>query len=177
MPNGNFRLAPPALVILSGLPGTGKTTFAAHLAERLHIVHLESDAIRRGISAQPTYRPGESAAVFARAEQLAAEALARGKNVVVDATNLSNRDRKRFLRLASRVGAKLVAVRVTAPDAVVRERLRQPRNGNSQAGLEVYEMMRGRPQPFRVPVIVADTRFPLEPAVDLVLRLINDQEL
>lgn len=175
MNNANFRPASPALVILSGLPGTGKTTFAACLARRLPIVHIESDAIRRGISARPAYSSEESAAVFGRAERLAANALADGKNVVVDATNLSHRDRKRFLRLARQSGAKLVAVRLTAPETTVKDRLTRPRDGNSEAGLEVYEMMKGRPQPFRMPAIVVDTRFPLEPAVDLVLRLINDQ--
>ena len=38
-----------AMLILSGLPGTGKTTFAVALAARAPVVHLESDAIRRDV--------------------------------------------------------------------------------------------------------------------------------
>lgn len=166
----NFRDT-PALILLSGLPGTGKTTFARRLSDVLSFEHVESDAIRRSIAAAPRYTSEESGAVFRKAEELAARALAEGRHALIDATNLSNRDRKRFVRLADRAGATFIAVRLTAPDAVIRERLARPREGWSQADLAVYEMMRGRGQPFPMPAIVVDTRFDIGPAVELVARL------
>ncbi|WBL36821.1 AAA family ATPase [Tepidiforma flava] len=109
-------------MLLSGVPGSGKTTLAGRLCERLGAVHVESDAIRRQLFPEPSYTPAEHGAVFARAEALAADALGEGKVVVVDATNLARRDRRRFLRLGERAGG-VVAVRVTAPEEVVRRRL------------------------------------------------------
>ena len=172
----NFASTTPALILLSGLPGTGKTTFAQRLAGVLTFEHVESDAIRRALWPQPSYTPAESAPVFAKAEERAAQALAGGRHALVDSTNLTNQNRRRFVRLAERTNATLVSVRLTAPEATVRERLAQPREGWSQADDVVYELMRTRPRPFATPVIVVDTRFPLEPAIDLVLRMINDQE-
>ena len=64
---------------------------------------------------------------------------------------------------------------MTAPDATIRERLSRERSGYSQAGVAVFEQMRGRVQPFRVPVVVLDTRFDLGPAVALVQTLIQDR--
>ena len=164
-----------ALILLSGLPGAGKTTFARALGERLELVHIESDAIRRGLAAEPTYSPRESGQVFARVEAEARKALGRGRHALIDATNLTARDRRRFVQLAEEMDAGLVAVRLTAPEAVIRERLGWPREGNSQANVAVYEQMKRRPQPFAEPVIVVDTSRGLESAIALVLRVINDQ--
>lgn len=174
MPSGNFRPTGPALILLSGLPGAGKTTFAHALADALEFTHVESDALRRALSATPLYTAGESAAVFAQAERLAATALEAGRHALVDATNLSNRDRKRFLRLADRTAATLVAVRITVPEDVIRERLATPRAGFSQATNAIYDLMRDRATRFTPPSIVVDTRYPLGPSIDLVLRLIHD---
>ena len=161
----------PALFLLSGLPGAGKTTFAQQLCSRTGAEHVESDAIRRGIAPEPRYTPRESGIVFALAERRVRAAMADGRSVVLDATNLTNRDRRRFVRAAAEMEATLIAIRVVAPEEVIRERLSGPRAGHSQAGVAVFEAMRGRPQPFPSPVLTVDTRFPIAPAVALAIRL------
>jgi len=171
MANGNFGEREPALILLSGLPGAGKTTFALALLKRLAAEHIESDAIQLDLAPQPTFSFVESGRVFGRVDGAARRALAAGRHALVDATNLTRQDRKRFLRLAGELGARVIAVRVVAPEATIRERLSAPREGFSKAGNEVYERMRSRPQPFTLPVVVVDTRFPLEPTIKLVMSL------
>jgi len=95
--------------------------------------------------------------------------------VLLDATNLSNLDRHRFVRLATAVGATLVAVRLTAPEDVVRERLSYQRTGHSTATFAVYESMRWRAQPFMAPAVVVDTRFALGPSIELAAALAQAQ--
>ncbi|GAB4323115.1 MAG: AAA family ATPase [Dehalococcoidia bacterium] len=163
-----------ALVLLSGLPGTGKTTFARQLVHALGASHIESDAIRRSLSPDPRYTPAEHARVFAIAERQAAAALESGRHCIVDATNLTAGDRRRFVRLAMRMGARLIIVRLTAPEETVRERLASPREGFSQAQFAVYDQMREREQPVNQPHIVVDTRFDLSASVRLVVCLATE---
>ncbi len=173
MSTGNLATTAPALLLLSGYPGSGKTTFARALAAALPFEHVESDAIRLGLFPKPSYTPMESARVFATAEARAAAALRAGRHALIDATNLTRSERRRFVRLADRVDAAFVGIRVTAPDAEIRRRLQAPREGASQAGVAVYERMAGRAQPFAGPAIVVDTRFDIAPAVALVLHLVQ----
>lgn len=177
MHNGNFRDAQPVLILLVGPPGSGKTTFAQALAARLPVEHIESDAVRLSLTPNPGYSMFESAAVFAQVDAAARQALTCGRHALIDATNLTNRDRRRFHRIAEQLEIRLVVVRLTAPERVIRQRLSEPRAGLSQAGVAVFEGMRGRLQPLAVASVVVDSRFPFGPAIDLVLRVIDDREL
>ncbi len=112
MSSGNSPRVRPAIVLLTGLPGAGKTTFAAALQRRRPVRPLESDAIRRELAPQPAYTRSESARVFDVLEARAGEALDAGATPVIDATNVANTDRRRFVRLARERDAVLVAVRV-----------------------------------------------------------------
>jgi predicted kinase len=70
----------------------------------------------------------------------------------------------------------VVAVRLTAPEDTLRERLSKPRQGWSEADVAVYERMRERPRPFTIPVVVVDTRFDTGPSVDLAITLVTQDE-
>ena len=171
MAYGNFSESAPALILLSGLPGAGKTTFATALAKELDFRHIESDAIRRGLSINPIYSPRENAAVFAIVDAEARKALKAGSHALVDATNLTVKDRARFLDISRDLGVRLVAVRVVAPESTIRERLSRPREGFSQGGLEVFDRVKTRPELMATPVVVIDTRFDLAPPIRLVAEL------
>jgi len=127
-------------IAVSGLPGSGKSFFASRLAERLGAEYLSSDRIRRETVAVRTYGTAEKAAVYDLLAGRAAEALAKGRAVVVDATFHAGNARSR-LRQALPPGTTVVFIEVTAREALIRQRVAGPR-AFSEADFSVYLMIR-----------------------------------
>lgn len=128
----------PALLLLCGLPGSGKSYFAAALAQRIPLVILSSDRLRKLLIPRPRYSRGEHRRVFAAAHLLLAQLLASGYPVVFDATNRTARARQPLYELAERAGAQLLIVEFTAPEEVIRQRLARRADGAAPAGYPDY---------------------------------------
>ena len=83
----------PKLILLIGLPGSGKSHYAKqYIEEYSNTVHLSSDQIREELYGDASIQdnPGQ---VFALMQSRAVEALNNGQNVVYDATNMTRKDR------------------------------------------------------------------------------------
>ncbi len=118
-----------ALIALSGLPGTGKSHFAAVLSRRIPCLVLGSDRMRKVLVPQPRYTREEHARVFRAAHLLLEDLLGRGHLVVFDATNLTERAREPLHEITARVGVPLVLVQFDAPPTLVRQRLARRSRG------------------------------------------------
>jgi predicted kinase len=169
----------PALVVVSGLPGSGKSYFCRRLVSHHPIARLESDALRKALFGQPTHSPEESHRLFAACHYVLDQLLGAGIPALLDATNLREVHRRQLYAIADRHGAKLVLVHVRAPAAVVEERLAARARCTdpedlSDAGPEVYQRMRNLTQPIRQPHIVVDTSADIEPALAAVLRQLEE---
>jgi predicted kinase len=162
---------PVAVFLLSGLPGSGKTTFALALVAVSGAVHVESDAIRRETTERPEYTPREHERVFGEVERRVARALGARLPVVVDATNLKAQHRVRYYEMAADAHVPVVAIRLTAPFPVLRARVSGGRDGHSQADTTVLRNMRGSEERFATPVLMVDTRYSTAPSIDLAVEL------
>ena len=137
----------PYLIMLSGLPGTGKSFLAQKLQERLPAAVVESDAVRAILFQPVSFSAGESEWVFDVCHATIERLLRRGIGTIMDATNLQERHRERVYDIAEQCDASLFIVRVDAPPRVVRERLEQRLamagpQGPYAADWEVYRRMR-----------------------------------
>jgi predicted kinase len=144
----------PALIVVMGLPGVGKSHCARLLCGRLGAAHVASDELRSRLFVAASYADEENRAVFAAATSLVDALLTEGHRVVVDATNLIARNRAGTIKVARRHGIPVIYVLVTAPDEDTRTRLASRRAGRapgdlSEADEAIYERMRA--QPFEPP--------------------------
>ena len=165
--------AEPALVVVSGLPGTGKSYFCGRLAERLPFVVLESDTLRKTLFPSPSYTAWESSQLFRAIHQLVERLLVKGISIILDATNLSERYREHLYSITDHLGAKLMLVRVEAPPEVVKERLeaRRGKTGDkSDADWAVYQKMKSSVEKIRRNHYAVDTSQDITPVLDKIVR-------
>lgn len=168
-------VANPTLVLVSGLPGTGKSYFSRKLAERLPSLIVESDALRKRLFANPTYSAQESHRLFNACHRLIEELLSKGIPVILDATNLVEHHREPLYRIAKRLGAKLIIVQVEAPRELVRQRLQGRVEGvnpldKSDAGWGIYQKMKTRVERIRRNYFAVDTSRDINPVIDKIVR-------
>ena len=165
-----------AFVVVTGLPGSGKSYFSRQLASRAPLAVVESDAMRCALFGTPTHSGPESARLFRACHALIEDLLRRGIPVLFDATNLIEHFRERLYSIAHRTEAKLVIVRVEAPEDVIAHRLAQREAGNrdsednSTAGLDIYRRMAGVVEPIRRNHYAVDTSRDIAPVVEKICR-------
>jgi aminoglycoside phosphotransferase family enzyme/predicted kinase len=177
----------PFLVVMMGLPASGKTTLARALAGRLGLVHLSSDVQRKRLAGvRPTaheyvpfgkglYSRSMTRRTYAALKRNAARWLRREQSVVIDATCGQPADRAMFRQLARRLGARFVIVWCHADETVLQARLTtRPRdpNSTSDARVDLWPALRSAfSQPAESPeVLVVDTTQPLSATLDAVLH-------
>jgi len=171
-------VATPCFIVVSGLPGTGKSSFSRQLAARLPLVLVESDALRQTLFSPPSYHPQESARLFQACHRLIDQLLKRGVPLVLDSTNLAERHRERLYNIADRLKVKLILVRTEAPPEVVRQRLqaRQDRADpadKSEADWTVYQQMKPSAEKIRRRHYVVDTSRDITPVVEKIIRQLS----
>lgn len=183
LPAHQETTAPPLLLLLSGLPGTGKSHLARKIAEQLPCIIVESDFARKILTdSNPDYSPAESTFIHRVSRKVIERLLRQGCRVIHDATNLAEWHRELLYRLATRTKSQLVIVQTIAPEYIVRGRLarrfthRDP-SDLSDADWDVHQQLQAELEPVQRPHLVVDTSTDMDEAVRKIVRAarIKDQ--
>jgi aminoglycoside phosphotransferase family enzyme len=148
------RQKPPALLLMHGLSGSGKSTISRFLLEGLPAVRVRSDVERKrlyGLAGDAQSGAGIDGGIYdhsatertyRKLAALAGTVLDAGYSVIVDATFLQQAQFTPFIELARSRAMRCFIIDCQAPESELRQRIRarqRERQDVSEAGLEVLE--------------------------------------
>jgi predicted kinase len=119
------------LISFAGLPGTGKSTIAHALAERIGAVWLRIDTIEQALGGDIRGPEG-----YLVGYAVAEDNLRLGRVVVADSVNPLGITRNAWRDLAKRAGVRCIDVEIVCSDAVEHRRRVETRTANI-AGLKL----------------------------------------
>jgi predicted kinase len=136
------------IIIVIGLPGTGKTTFSRGLASHLNALHLNTDIIRDQLNLRGQYDRKTKNRIYKTMEEQAAAALQEGKIVVLDGTFYKQKLRKNYITFARQLGQPIKWIELKATEKAIKERVQQKRT-YSEADYEVYLKVKAAFEPMQ----------------------------
>jgi len=172
-----LRGSRPALILMSGLSGSGKTWLAEKLAPGLGAIHLRTDVERKRLAGleelsdsgsavgEGIYSRNLTTRVYERLREAAEDVLSGGLTVIVDGTFAHRVDRATFRALARRAAVHACLIHCRAPHEVLLDRVvRRQLEGcdASEADIAVLDWQKEHWEPIgseeRWSVLGVDTR-------------------
>ncbi|MFZ1677728.1 MAG: ATP-binding protein [Saprospiraceae bacterium] len=125
------------VIIVFGLPGSGKSYFASRLAAKLNGLYVSTDELRLKLFPIRTYSDAEKLEVYDAMLNIMSDAVPEQKPIVLDGTFYKASLRNKFEQKVKELHEKIIYIEVTAPENSIEERLEKPRK-NSEANFDVY---------------------------------------
>jgi predicted kinase len=127
---------PPVLVVVGGLPATGKSTVATALARRTSAPYLRVDRIEQAIVAWSTLSHPVGPVGYAVAHAVAREQLELGLDVIVECVNPTALTRDAWVETAEAAAANVVEVEVICSDTDEHRRRSEVRSSDVEGLLK-----------------------------------------
>lgn len=137
------------VIVVFGLPGSGKSYFARKLAELIGADYLNSYNIRKQAAKKRTFFKRKNTPVHQEMLAGAEAAVDRNKHVILDGTFHTDATRKAIMEgMAEKSNVSFIEVK--AEEELIRERLKNPRT-SSDSDFKIYEMIRDNYESFEKP--------------------------
>lgn len=152
-----------SLLLMAGLPGSGKSSIVDELRPLMPFVVIGTDWVRVQLQKKPIYTATAQEKVYEVSYQLIVRRLNMGQRVVFDASNYLAARREHVVAMAEGCGAPVAIALVQASQETIRQRLLRRMAGQrhhgdlSDADWSVYKWMVEKQEPIVGPHIVLDT--------------------
>ncbi len=137
------------VVLVLGLPGSGKSFFAERLAKMLHADYVNSDRLRKELFPERTYSNSEKASVYNAMLRKMKTTNTQKNHLVLDATFHKKKTRELFTENGT---DGVHFIEVWAEERIIKERLKKSRP-YSEADDNVYQLILQQWEPLEQPYL------------------------
>lgn len=138
------------IILVMGLPGTGKSYFSEHLAREMDAVYLNTDIIREKMDYKGQYDEKSRFEVYERLHSEMLMYISNGQPCVVDGTFQQKKFRDMFIKSAQKHNKNLYLVLMEAREGEIKKRLEKSRK-HTEADVEVYHNLKDQFDPIGQP--------------------------
>jgi predicted kinase len=162
------------VIIICGLPATGKTSLAMALAQIMGLEYFGTDMLREKMGLKGKYDTESKKAVYNKMLKDSTTSLKQHTSVVIDGTFHKKEQRKPFIDLAETYNARITWVELQADEPAISRRMKKVRLF-SEADLEIYRKIKTEMDPYPEGCIQlqSDTST-LEEMINVVIKQIPD---
>jgi predicted kinase len=164
------------LILICGLPATGKSTVSRQLTKKIKGEVLRTDIIRKKLIENPKYTVKEKNLIYRALFLITDYLLKQDVNVILDGTFYKDALRKEAARIAKKRGKKFFLIETRCPEDLVLKRLgkrEQNLRSPSDADVSVYYKIKGLFEAISDDHIVIETGWNIKNSMKEVLEQIK----
>jgi predicted kinase len=135
------------IVIIFGLPGSGKTYLASRLAKKIGVKRISSDVIRKELFKFPTYSKDEKLLIYKKMFDIMCDYVSKKEHLIIDGTFYAEALRNTYIEQIKLLGGAIKFIEVKADRATIKDRLSHERV-DSDADFPIYELIAHDYEPY-----------------------------
>lgn len=162
------------IIIIFGLPGSGKSYFAAKLAKKLKAKYVSSDIIRSHLFILKDYTLEEKKKVYSEMVKEMEKAIQQNANIILDATFYKKSIRNMMSEAAKQYERRIIFIEVWADEKIIKERMKGKRQ-YSDADYSVYLHIKEVFEPMiKDHLVLHSTQENIDKMMDIAIKYIQE---
>jgi predicted kinase len=157
------------IILICGLPGTGKTFLSNKLAQYINSTVLSTDKIRKELIQKPTYTPWERALIYDVLFLLTKYLHFSGINCILDGTFNMEKSRCEIKDLLNLKNDQFYIIECYCPEDLIISRLLLRKDDYSDANIAIYLKMKRIYEPVRQKHISINTSRSINKNIERIL--------
>jgi predicted kinase len=160
------------IILICGLPGTGKTFLSNKLSQYVNATVLSTDKLRKELFGKPTYTAWERALIYDVLFLLAKYLHSSGINCILDGTFNMEKSRSEVKELLNLTNDQIHIIECICPEDMIITRLLLRKDDYSDANVSIYLKMKKIYEPVRQKHISINTTKPIDKNIEKILKYI-----